>query len=119
MAEYTPSVFFACLMEPIHVELPDETVDVPMPEVFGQHNLLELVDVLDDELAAVRRPKDYFVELCILYKVDPVHLVSRRSLRRSRRSHLVPVAFYHLPFPYDSIITIHSKNINRHPNAIH
>lgn len=43
-------------MEAIHVELAYEAVDVPVPEVFGEDALLELLDVLDGELFAVGGP---------------------------------------------------------------
>lgn len=46
--------------------LADETVDVAMPEVLGQHDLLKFVDVLDDELGAASGPEYYFVELSVL-----------------------------------------------------
>ena len=35
--------------EPIHIELPNKTVDVSMPEVFRQDDFLELIDILNGE----------------------------------------------------------------------
>jgi hypothetical protein len=50
VAEYTFRVFLAGLVKAIHVELSDETVDFVVPEKPGQHHLLELNGILDDEL---------------------------------------------------------------------
>ena len=56
VAEDTFGMFFPGLVEAVHVELSNETVDLVVPEVFGKHNLLKLVDVLDDEFSACARP---------------------------------------------------------------
>lgn len=66
MAEHTFGVVCATLMKAVHVELSDEGIHFAVAEVLGEHYLLELVDVLDDEFAAVGRPVDYFGELLIL-----------------------------------------------------
>ena len=43
-------------MEAVHVELPDETVDLVVPEVAGKHDLLEFVHVFYDKLCSIWRP---------------------------------------------------------------
>lgn len=58
--------FFAALVEPIHVELADETVDVSVPEVLGEDSLLELLNVFDGKLFAISRPLDNSGVLVIL-----------------------------------------------------
>jgi hypothetical protein len=50
----------------VHVELSDETVDFLMAEELRQHDLLEFVNVLDDELLARKAPVDDFGVLIIL-----------------------------------------------------
>lgn len=37
-------------VEAIHIELPDKAVDLLMPKVARQHDLLELDDILYDKL---------------------------------------------------------------------
>jgi hypothetical protein len=46
------------LVESIHVELPDEAVDVPVPEEFGEDVVLKLINFLDGKLASVGHPVD-------------------------------------------------------------
>jgi hypothetical protein len=48
-------------VEAIHVELPYKAVHFFVPEVPGQHYLLELHDILDDKLESVGRPVDNFL----------------------------------------------------------
>lgn len=54
------------LVEAVHVELPDEAVDISVPEVFGKDGLLKLLDISDRELFAISRPMDYLCKLIIL-----------------------------------------------------
>jgi len=44
VAEYIFGGIFATLMETVHIELADEGVDVPVPEVLGKDVFLELLD---------------------------------------------------------------------------
>lgn len=53
-------------MEAVHIELPYETVDVAVPEVLGQHNLLEFINVFYHELGSIGGPKYNFVKLRVL-----------------------------------------------------
>jgi hypothetical protein len=66
VAEDAFGVVCARLVEAVHVELPDEAVDLVVAEVAGEHDLLELVDVLDHELEAGGRPVCDLVELFVL-----------------------------------------------------
>lgn len=50
MAEDALGVVCAGLVEAVHVELSDKAVDFVVAEVSGEHDLLELVDVLYHEL---------------------------------------------------------------------
>lgn len=47
---------FAGLMEAVHIELPDEAVNVPMPEIFREDMVLKLIDFFDGELTSVGHP---------------------------------------------------------------
>lgn len=53
MAEHTPSVLFPSFMEAVHIELTDEAVHVPVPEVLRENDLLKLIDILYDELSSI------------------------------------------------------------------
>lgn len=56
MTENILAGVFARLMEAVHVELSNKTVDVVMPEMFGQDLILKLVDLFDGELSAIGHP---------------------------------------------------------------
>lgn len=66
MAEDVLGGLLARLMEPVHVQLSNKTVDVAMPEVFRQDRLLELFYVLDGELFAIGRPLNDLKILVVL-----------------------------------------------------
>ena len=50
MAEDALGVFSPTFVEAVHIELADEGVHFGVAEVSGEHDGLEFVDVLDDEL---------------------------------------------------------------------
>lgn len=56
-------------MKAIHVELANEAIHFVVPKITWQDNLLELVDILDHELAARRGPETNFAKLIILTKL--------------------------------------------------
>lgn len=58
MAEDVPGGFLPGLVEPVHVELPDEAVDVPVAEIFRQDDFFKLVNVLDGEFFSIAQPLD-------------------------------------------------------------
>jgi hypothetical protein len=58
VTEDTFGVFLSGLVETIHIQLSDEAVDFVVSKEFGEHNLLKLVDVLDDELCSCGGPID-------------------------------------------------------------
>lgn len=64
--KYAEVGFVADFVEVIHVELPHEGGEVAVPEIDGQHLLLELLDVLDDEGSAILVPTSDVGELVIL-----------------------------------------------------
>ena len=66
VAEYIFGRLLPRFVEPVHIQLPDEAVDVLVSEVFGQDCLLELVDVLDREFFPVARPLDNLAVLVVL-----------------------------------------------------
>jgi hypothetical protein len=66
MAEHTSCILLSGFMEAVHIELPYETVDVAVPEVLGQHNLLEFINVFYHELGSIGGPKYNFVKLRVL-----------------------------------------------------
>ena len=60
----------AGFVEAIHVELPDEAIDIPMPEIFGEDMFLEFIDLLDGKLAAVAHPMDNGLVLFVLEDLE-------------------------------------------------
>ena len=55
----------AWFMEAVHVELPNEAVDIAVPKVFGGDMLLKLIDLLDGKLAPIAHPVDYGLILLV------------------------------------------------------
>lgn len=76
MLECAFEVVMFHFVEAIHVELPDETVHLFMPEVSGEDDLLKLHDVLDDELTATGGPVN---DLLILLHLRPTILTPKIS----------------------------------------
>ena len=64
-------------MEAVHVELPDEAVDLVVSEVSRKHDLLEFVDVFDDELDARGGPVCDLIELFVLPKIMDTFNISK------------------------------------------
>ena len=56
VGEYVLGGIFAGFMEAVHVELPNEGVNIAMPEERGQYFLFEGLDVPDRELLARGQP---------------------------------------------------------------
>lgn len=56
-------------MEPIHVQLSDKTIDVPMSEVFGENDFLKLVNVFDGKLLPISHPLNDLGVFIVLGKV--------------------------------------------------
>lgn len=52
MAENTFGVISSALMKTVHVELSDKGVHFAVSEIFGEDQLLELIDIFDDEFCA-------------------------------------------------------------------
>ena len=57
-------------MKPIHIELSDEAIDIPMSKVLGQDSFLELINVFYTELFAIWHPTDNFVMFVALNDDD-------------------------------------------------
>ena len=66
MAEDAFGVIFPRFMKPVHIQLPYKAIYFFMSEIFWQHNLLELVCVLDYELSASNTPINYLGIFLIL-----------------------------------------------------
>ena len=66
MAKYILGRLLATLMETIHIELPNKTVDVAMPKVLGKDILLKFLDVLNGKLFSIGHPLDNLVVFFIL-----------------------------------------------------
>ena len=66
MAEDVFGGVFAALVEAVHVELANETVDVAVSEVLGEDVVLELLDFFDGELTPVAHPVDDSLVLPLL-----------------------------------------------------
>ena len=60
----------ATLVEAVHVELPDERVDVSVSEVLGQDVVLEVVDLFDGKLPPVVHPVNYSLVVLVLQDVE-------------------------------------------------
>lgn len=60
----------AGLMEAIHIELPDEAVNVPVPKIFREDMILKLIDFFDGELASVGHPMNNGLILLIFKNVE-------------------------------------------------
>ena len=56
MAEDVLAGILPALVEAVHVELPDEGVDIPVPEELGKDLVLKIIDLLDGEFPAVGHP---------------------------------------------------------------
>ncbi len=70
VAEDILAGILAGLVEAVHIELPDEAIDVPVSEVFGEDVFLEFVDLLDGKLAAVAHPVDNGLVLFVLEDLE-------------------------------------------------
>ena len=70
MTEDVLAGVFAAFVEAVHVELADEGVDVAVAEVLGQDVVLEVIDLLDGELASVAHPVDYPFVLLVLEDLE-------------------------------------------------
>ena len=57
---------FVDLPEPVHVELPDEALDLLVPEVGGKNDILHFFVILDVHLTAIGSPADDVLELLFL-----------------------------------------------------
>lgn len=66
MAENIFAGVFARLMEAVHVELPNKTVNVAMPKMSGQDLILKLVDLFDGKLSAIGHPMNNRLIVLIL-----------------------------------------------------
>lgn len=78
VAEDAFGVVCAGLVKAIHVELAYEAVDFIVAEVSGEDDLLELVDVFDDELAARGSPVDDLAELfLVLTRINCTFRISK------------------------------------------
>lgn len=53
MTEYIFSWLLTGFVKAIHVQLSDKTINVSMPEIFGQDRFLKLFYVFDSELFAI------------------------------------------------------------------
>jgi len=68
MAKNIFSRFLSWFMKPIHIELSDKTINVPMPKIFGQYNLLKLFNVFNCKLFPIAWPFNHRWILFILNK---------------------------------------------------
>ncbi len=66
MAENVFGGLFAWFVEAIHVELSDEAVDVPVPEVPGEDDLLEILNIFYGKFFAIGQPLDDVCEFVTL-----------------------------------------------------
>ncbi len=64
-------------MKAIHIELPNKTINLIMPEVSRQNNLLELINIFDDKLHSGLGPVGYLIKLIILTKITITFRISK------------------------------------------
>ena len=95
MAENIFTGIFTRLMEAVHVELSDETVDIPMSEELGKDVVLKLIDLLDGELTAVGHPVDDGLVFFVLQDLKALlDEVRHRSITALTRHVLLISNFY-------------------------
>ena len=95
MAENIFTGVFTRLMEAIHVELSDETVDIPMSEELGKDVVLKIIDFLDGELTAVGHPVDDGLVFFVLQDLKALlDEVRHRSITALTRHVLLISNFY-------------------------
>ena len=58
MTEDVLARILPALVEAVHVELPNEGVDIPMTEVLGKDLVLKIIDLLDGKFSTVSHPVD-------------------------------------------------------------
>lgn len=80
------------LTKSVHVELPNEALDLLVPKVDGQDEILHFFLILDFDLKPVAGPTDHVLELRVLEdvvefddKVRNLSGVSRRGVRVETR----------------------------------
>ena len=58
MTEDVLAGILSALVEAVHIELPNERVDIPMTEVLGKDLILKIIDLLDGKFSTVSHPMD-------------------------------------------------------------
>ena len=58
MTEDVLAGILPALVEAVHVELPNEGVNIPMTEVLGKDLVLKIIDLLDGKFPTVSHPVD-------------------------------------------------------------
>lgn len=76
MTEYIFGGFLPGFVKPIHIELPDKTVDISMPEIFRQNNFFELFNIFDDKLFSIGQPFNITFIVLMLHKYGNTLIIS-------------------------------------------
>lgn len=61
MRKHRPQRVLSTLVKPVHVQLPNETVDVVVPVVATQNSPFQLLDVINLKLPLILRPPNDFL----------------------------------------------------------
>lgn len=69
MTEYVLAWILAGFVKSIHIELPDETVDVTMSKELWQYMVLKLIYLFDGKLSSIRHPVDYRLILLVFQDI--------------------------------------------------
>ena len=64
-------------MKAIHIELSNEAINLIMPKISRQNNLLELINIFDDKLHSGLGPISYLIKLIILTKKTITFRISK------------------------------------------
>jgi hypothetical protein len=93
MGEDVLGGILARLVKAVHVELSNEAVDVAVPEELGEDMLLELIYLLDGELAAVGHPVNDRLVLLVFQNLEALlDKVSHRGLALSTPRHIFSIS---------------------------
>lgn len=76
MTKYIFGGFLSGFVKPIHIELPNKTVDISMPKIFRQNNLLEFLNIFDDELFSVGQPFNITFIVLMLHIYENTLIIS-------------------------------------------
>ena len=109
VAKYILGGVFAGFVEAVHVELPDEGVNVPVPKKTGQNLSLKGIGIPNRELFSWRKPVYDMMELRILSglrltsRISYVFLMKRATLESALSVCIIFCGFLFLNLKYGKV----------------